>query len=59
MSYHPSNSPDINPIEADSLKQAVQLAWDALPQEIIDAHIASMPNRVQAILDAKGGNTPF
>ncbi|GLB43951.1 putative encoded by [Lyophyllum shimeji] len=76
--FHPSSSPDLNPIEpvwhelkarlrtlphppntVEALKDAVYHVWDELPVEDIDKHIRRMPDRVTAVLAAKGGHTQF
>jgi transposase len=47
------------PSSVDQLRQAVVTAWEALDIEHINKHTRSMPDRVQAILSAKGGHTPY
>lgn len=47
------------PTSVDTLIAATRAAWDALPQERVDQYVFSMPNRIQAVLDAKGGHTRF
>lgn len=47
------------PTNAEELKQAVFEAWDSLTMEDTDKFVQSMPNRVQAVLAAKGGNTHY
>jgi len=37
------------------LREAVKAAWDAIPQSKLDELINSMPARMQAVIDAKGG----
>ncbi|GLB38751.1 putative DDE superfamily endonuclease [Lyophyllum shimeji] len=49
---HPPNT-------LDDLKEAVRRVWDELPIEDVDKHIRRMPDRVEAILAAKGGHTRF
>ena len=41
------------------LEQAIIEAWDALPQELFDRLISSMPNRVAAVIKAKGWHTKY
>ena len=48
-----------SPTTLDGLKAAVIAAWDAIPQETIDRHINSMPDRIQALLHAKGGHIDY
>ena len=45
------------PSSISQLISAIHNAWDQLPQEDIDKHIRSMPERVQAVLKAKGSHT--
>lgn len=47
------------PTTVPKLIQAVQDAWEKLPISDFDKHIKTMPNRVQAVLAAKGGHTQF
>jgi transposase len=47
------------PSSTAQLISAIHEAWDQLPQEDIDKHIRTMPERVQAVLKAKGGHTRF
>jgi hypothetical protein len=46
-----------NPTTRDALRHAVVRAWNRIPQQQIDHMIDSMPARLQAVIDAKGGNT--
>ena len=41
------------------LEQALQSAWDALPDSLFELLIESMPRRVQALIDAKGWHTKY
>lgn len=41
------------------LRQAVVTAWNEIPQENINAAIASMPNPIAAVLANEGGNTAY
>ena len=43
----------------DELKTAIGRAWDELPIEVMNNHINSMPRRVQAVIDARGGSTKY
>lgn len=47
------------PTSVEELKRAVLEAWDSLTVEDINKFVGSMPNRVQAVLAAKGGNTHY
>lgn len=47
------------PTNVNELKVAVQEAWDSLTIEEINQYVHSMPNRVEAIIKAKGGNTKY
>ena len=47
------------PTSIDELKAIVYATWDQLDIADIDKHILSMPQRVAAIFDAKGGHTRF
>ncbi|PPR03974.1 hypothetical protein CVT26_001081 [Gymnopilus dilepis] len=47
------------PTSIDELKSAVREAWDQIPVEFINKHIKRMPDRVKAILKARGGHTQF
>lgn len=49
--------PSINTVE--QLKDAARAAWDQILIEKINGHISQMPDRVQAVLEAKGGHTRF
>ena len=41
------------------LREAALAAWEEIPVEKVTKYIRTMPERVQAIIDAKGGHTPF
>jgi transposase len=47
------------PTTVPKLIKAVRDAWEILPISDIDKHINTMPDRVQAVLVAKGGHTHF
>lgn len=47
------------PTSVEELKQAVFEEWDALDISDINKHICTMPDRVRAIMDARGGNTKY
>jgi hypothetical protein len=41
------------------LRALVKQAWEAVPQSLLDELIDSMPKRMQAVIDAKGGHTKY
>ena len=47
------------PTFVDELKSTVLTAWDQLDVANVDKYIHSMPDRVAAIFQAKGGHTRF
>jgi transposase len=47
------------PTTLDKLKIAVSEAWDEIPLEEVDKHIATMNKRVQAVMAANGGHTKY
>jgi len=47
------------PTSTDELIAAIHAAWEELSIENVDKHIHSMPDRVEAILKARGGHTRF
>jgi len=47
------------PTTIPKLIKAIRDAWEKLPISDIDKHIKTMPDRVQAVLAAKGGHTRF
>lgn len=47
------------PTTVAKLQAAVFQAWEDLPQTKIDKHVATMPERVKAILKANGGHTKY
>jgi transposase len=57
---HP-NIKDLKKNEADirTLKGWIKEAWEAVPQELIDRLIRSMPNRLAALRKAKGWYTKY
>ena len=36
------------------VEEALRVAWERVPQALIDRLIESMPRRLQAVIDAKG-----
>ncbi|KAL1697997.1 hypothetical protein EV121DRAFT_160822, partial [Schizophyllum commune] len=47
------------PTSSQELKDTVRRLWDEITVEEIDAQIRTMPERVQAVLAAKGGHTKY
>ena len=47
------------PTNLAELRQAVVDAWQALPLQTIGTLIDSMPRRVQALYDTRGGHTKY
>lgn len=47
------------PTSTDELIAAIHAAWEQLDIADVDKHILSMPDRVTAILEARGGHTRF
>lgn len=45
------------PQNIDEMWTAVNLAWEDIPQESIQKLISTMPNRMEAVIAAKGGST--
>jgi transposase len=43
----------------DQLRAAVQEAWDSISEEFLRDLIADMPNRCEAVINAKGGHTKY
>ena len=43
----------------DTLRRAVREAWDALPEEFLQARVDSMIERWQAVINANGMHIPF
>lgn len=52
-------SQPVLPASVDELKAAVRQAWDALTIEQINTQVASLPNRVSAVIFANGGETGY
>ena len=47
------------PSNVEELKVAAQEAWEQITVEEIDVHVRSMGDRVQVVLNAKGGHTRY
>lgn len=43
----------------EELKNAIQSAWDSIPDETIQNLVASMPNRIFQVIERKGGVTDY
>ena len=43
----------------DALLENINNIWDNIPQSMFDTFIDSMPHRVKAVLEAKGGHTKY
>lgn len=41
------------------LKNAITAEWERIPQETIRGILTSMPRRMQAVISARGGHTPY
>ena len=41
------------------LEAGLQAVWESIPQERLESLIRSMPARLQAVIDAEGGATPY
>jgi len=47
------------PTTLDELKITVSEAWDEIPLEEVDKHIATMNERIQAVMAADRGHTKY
>ena len=47
------------PSKAEDMKSAILSAWEGIDQGKIDRVIETMPARIQAVIAANGGHTPF
>ena len=45
------------PCSVEEMQQTLQLTWEEFPEETLKNIVASMPERMQAVIDAKGGPT--
>ena len=51
---------DQRPVQGlDGLWAAVQDVWQQMPQELVDNLIDSMPRRIEAVINARGGPTKY
>lgn len=48
-----------SPTNVNQLRVALNDAWAAIPNETLASLVSSMPRRIQALLDARGGHTRF
>ena len=45
--------------DIEVLEACLKAAWESIPQERLDSLIRGMPARLQAVIDAEGGATPY
>ena len=45
------------PTNNDEMKLALEAGWRAIPNEKMESLVASMPERIKAVIDARGGST--
>lgn len=45
--------------DLEELKIAVKIVWDSIPESRLEELIRSMPERLQAVIDAGGAETRF
>ncbi|KAJ3551493.1 hypothetical protein NM688_g4672 [Phlebia brevispora] len=57
--HHAAPSPLSPPNSIHELWERVQKEWEAIPKEVCQNLIASMPRRVEAVIKAKGGHTKY
>jgi transposase len=50
---------DPRPMTLPALKDAIQKAWNEYDQDIMNRLVESMPNRIAAVVQARGGNTKY
>ncbi|CAA7270967.1 unnamed protein product [Cyclocybe aegerita] len=48
-----------HPTSVEELRLAVIEAWEQIPIECVNKHISEMPDRVAALLEARGSHIPF
>jgi transposase len=46
---------DVERLDLPGLRQAVQAAWDAVPEDFLQSLAHSMPARLQKVIEAEGG----
>lgn len=49
----------MTPRTLNELKIAARETWEAIPQHLLDNLIESMPRRLTACIEARGGNTDY
>jgi hypothetical protein len=42
-----------------ALEEALKLAWEAIPSDFFDKLVESMPDRIQACIEAKGWHIKY
>jgi transposase len=47
------------PKNKDDLFKLLEQAWEEIPQDTLKALVHSMPRRIQAVIEAKGGHTKY
>jgi transposase len=47
------------PMTVPSLKEAINRAWSEFDVNILNRLVESMPDRIAAVMEAKGGNTKY
>jgi hypothetical protein len=50
---------EVPPRSIQELWERVQKEWDKIPASVYQNLIESMPRRIQAVLEAKGGYTKY
>lgn len=45
--------------DVGTLEQVLEMVWKSIPEERLNSLISSMPSRLQAVIDAGGGATPY
>lgn len=50
---------NVNPTNKKDLKSAIQNIWENIPSSVTKKLVESMPRRLQAVLEAKGGHTKY
>lgn len=46
-------------IDWKKFRECIVAAWEAIPQEVVDSLILSMPRRIKAVYEAKGWYTKY
>lgn len=47
------------PVNHNQLVDAVNAEWENIPQDTIENLISSMPRRLNAVIQSRGGHTPY